>query len=105
MKQVDKKDDKVRRIVQFIVDMKIGSEAKITPMAKKVSIHPNTIRAKLDEFQTFSEIGKIGIIRDEEGKILRIVKEKEEKEHIKEIRERFNILDSRLDKLEKLIKI
>jgi len=73
-KSIDKKEDKVSRIVTRIASMGIDEEIKFSTMARSIGLHPHTLRDKLDEWQTFMEAGKIAIIGDKQGKIKRLVR-------------------------------
>lgn len=89
----DKNADKVSRIITFIANMGYNEETKPTPMASSLGLHPDTLRKKLDECESFQEAGKIRIIRDNSGEIIRIIKERDEDKNKlfkKEIREQIN---------------
>lgn len=97
---VDKKEDKVSRIVTYLANMEINEEVKPTPLSKELKMHPDTLRSKLDEWQTFIEAGKIEIIRDKNKKIKTIKKVKDENRDLnfkKEIRDLLVNLSNKID--------
>ena len=59
-------------------------------------MHPNTIRNVIDLWEIFVEVGNIGIIRDRDKKIIRIVKKEDHKGLIEEIRENFKRIEEKI---------
>lgn len=108
---VDKRIDKVSRINTFIDGMNDEEETKITPMAKIIGMHPNTLREKLDEYQSFMDAGgkNIKIIRNKnkKGMISRLQKVNKDEENLnfkKEIRNLLLNINNRVDELSNKVK-
>lgn len=99
----DKSEDKISRIITFIANMGYNEETKPTPMASALGLHPDTLRKKLDECESFQEAGKIRIIRDNKGEIIRIIKERDEDKNKifkREIREQINEIKELIESIQ-----
>lgn len=99
--KIDKKEDKVSRIISAVANLKKNEFVSLSNLARKIDIHPHTLRDKLNEWDTYIEAGKIEIIRT--GSEIRgvIVRPTDELElnFKKEIRESLKTIKNSLDTL------
>lgn len=101
MKEKDKKEDKSRRLSIVIENMEIGESINPTNLAKKINIHPNTLRDILDQFDFLKEIG-FETIRDKNRKIKEIIRTNNSHNFLKEVRELKKIIIDLQTKVEEL---
>lgn len=83
---VDKKEDKVSRILTAIENMQIGETTNPTNLARGIGIHPDTLRAKIDEYDLARSI-QWRNVRDKSGKVRQIIREDEDLNLRKEMRD------------------
>jgi len=101
-KSILKKEDRISRMATFISNMAVNEEIKLTPFAKRIGVHVNSLKDLLDSWEVIKDAGKIDIIRDKTGKIKRIVRVKEANRDLsfkKEIRDSLSNINNKIDEL------
>jgi len=102
-KKIDKKENKLLRITEFIEKMKIGETISPTKLAKGVGIHHDTFCDIVDWLDSMKQIG-FEAFRDEEGKIkfiLRTDNSLDMKKEIRDIKNSINDLNIKIEEFKK----
>ena len=73
----DSIEERNRKVASAIVNMEIGSAIHITPLAKSIQIHKDTLNDLLDLGDVLKEVG-YKTIRDKDGKITQIIRTNED---------------------------
>jgi len=85
-KQVDKKEDKYRKISTAIANMGIGDKLSPTNLFRNIGLHPNTGRDLLDLYDSLKEIG-FETVRGNNGNVRLIIRTDESLNIRNEIRD------------------
>lgn len=101
-KKIEKREDKISRFCIFVSNMGVNEEAKPTHIHEAIGTHVNTIRDMIDNYETIKESPDIEVVRDKNGKVIRIVRIKDQNEDLlfkKEIRDSITNMQNKLDEL------
>ena len=77
-KKIQKREDKFARFCTLISNMGVNEEKNKTNIHSEIGVHVSTAEDLIDLYETAQEGAKILVVRDNKGKIKRIVRLKED---------------------------
>lgn len=81
-----KREEKLYRIKTFIANLPIGETITMTTLAKRIGVHPYTLKDVIDMYDSLKEVG-FETLRDKNGNLREIMRTNESLNLIKEVRE------------------